>query len=117
MTIRNQRNATILSQRTFKATRLIDRMVGLLKHEQLQAQTGMWIRPCQSVHTFFMRFSIDVAFVDRNGVLVDSIHDMAPFRMSRWVKSAVGVLELPAGTLIQTDTRKGDQLVAEGEAF
>jgi uncharacterized membrane protein (UPF0127 family) len=56
-----------------------------------------------------MRFPIDVAFLDRDGIVVHSAHAMVPWRFSRIVWRARSVLELPAGILAQSETQVGDQ--------
>lgn len=83
--------------------------MGLLMTPELAKDTGLWITPCQSVHTLFMRYTIDVAFVDRESRVL-SVSTLKPWRLSRWARKATGVIELPAGTLQATQTAVGDQL-------
>ena len=58
-------NKMIVSQ-LVTASRLIDRGIGLLKYKKLEDLQGLWIHQCNSIHTFFMRFTIDCVFVDKN---------------------------------------------------
>ena len=58
------------------------RRVGLLKHERLEPGGGLWISPCESVHTFFMKFPIDVVFVDRQGFAVKIVRNLRPWRIA-----------------------------------
>jgi uncharacterized membrane protein (UPF0127 family) len=90
------------------ADNLLTRARGLLGHAPLAAGEGMLIRPCRSIHTFFMGFPIDAAFLDKDGRVVHLMPDMAPGRVSPHVFKAHSVLELPAGTLAATGTEVGD---------
>jgi len=81
------------------------RRTGLLKHTGLAPGDGLWIVPCESVHSFFMKFTIDVLYLDRQHKVKKIRPGMVP-----WRASAHSVLELPAGTITQTGTQAGDQL-------
>jgi uncharacterized membrane protein (UPF0127 family) len=85
-------------------------LIGLLGRSQLDSGEGLWIRPCQSVHTIWMRFPIDVIFLDAEQAVIHMVERMKPFRVSRHVSRAKSALELPAATIEQTGTRLGDQL-------
>ena len=65
----------------------------------MEPEEGLWIVPCPMIHTFFMRFAIDVLFLDKELRVRHVIENMSPWRMSRWVFSANSVLELPGGAL------------------
>jgi uncharacterized membrane protein (UPF0127 family) len=69
---------------------------GLLGRSALAPQQGLLIRPCSSVHTFFMRFAIDVVYLDREWRVTKVAADLKPWRLS-WGRGANMVLELPAG--------------------
>ena len=88
------------------------RRVGLLRHERLESGTGLWIVPCESVHTFFMKFPIDLVYVDRKKRVKKVRHAVPPWRLSACL-TAHSVLELPAGTVEKTGTRPGDELQIE----
>lgn len=90
------------------ADRFLKRLLGLLGRTHLPASRGLWIKPCDAIHTIGMLFSIDVLFLDRERRVVRAIHDLAPFRLVFTVKTAVSVIELPAGTIRQTQTEEGD---------
>jgi len=85
------------------------RNVGLLKHNSLNDGEGLWIVPCQSVHTFFMKFAIDLVYMDKQRRVRKVRHAVPPWRISAciWAHS---VLELPAGIAAATGTEIGDQL-------
>ena len=82
---------------------------GLLGRESLAAGEGMWIVPCGAVHTFGMRFPIDLVYLDRNNVIKKIRHRVVPWRMSACL-SAHSVLELPSGSIRSTGTKPGDKL-------
>jgi hypothetical protein len=88
------------------------RRTGLLKHERLEPGTGLWIVPCESVHTFFMKFPIDLVYVGKDKKVRKVRHAVPAWRMSMCL-SARSILELPAGTAKQTQTQPGDQLIFE----
>src|ERR1700683_4723089 len=85
------------------------RRTGLLKHTGLGPGEGLWIVPCESVHSFFMKFTIDVVYLDRKHRVKKIRPEMTPWRMSACL-TAHSVLELPAGTIAGTGTQAGDQL-------
>ena len=88
------------------------RRTGLLKHASLEPGQGLWIVPCEAVHTWFMKFPIDVAFLNKKRQVVKMRKSMGRWRMAMSLR-AHSVLELPAGTLERTGTAKGDQLLLE----
>jgi hypothetical protein len=62
---------------------------------------------------WFMRFAIDVLFVERGGRVVKISERLAPWSLAVWALQASDVLELPAGTARATGTQVGDELVFE----
>jgi uncharacterized membrane protein (UPF0127 family) len=105
---RNRTRNQVLSDRTRIANTLVTRMVGLLSTKSLSDGEGLWIEPCNSIHTWFMRFTIDAVFLDDRGSVVKLKDRMKPWRMTLISPKARGVLELPAGTIERTGTRMGD---------
>ncbi len=85
------------------------RSKGLLGRDSLPPGEGLWIVPCESVHTFFMRFPIDLVYLDREKRVRKVRHKVGAWRMSACF-SAHSVLELPAGTVRGTETQRGDLL-------
>ena len=83
-----------------------------MKHERLEAGEGLWIVPCESVHTFFMKFPIDLIYLDKDKKVRKVRKAVPAWRLSACL-TAHSVLELPAGTLEQTGTVRGDQLELE----
>jgi uncharacterized protein len=91
------------------------RMKGLLGRRGLALDEGLLIRPCSSVHTYFMRFSLDIVFIDRESRVVKVVRDLKPFRFSG-ARGSHFVLEMAAGALVNTDLGRGDCLLIEDEA-
>ncbi len=110
--INNNRDA-IVAERVQAATTLWARSRGLLGRKGLERSEGLLLDPCSGIHTWGMAFTIDAAFLSKEGEVVHLIHRMKPWRMSRYLFKARSVLELPAGTLESTGTRVGDRLVFE----
>ena len=78
---------------------------------ELPAGTGLVIDPCSSIHTFWMRFPIDVLYVDKNGTVLRADRAMKPWRIGPlFVRHGRLVIELPAGTIDRTRTERGDHL-------
>ena len=110
--VRNQTRNTVLADSADVADTSAKRRTGLLKQDGLAPGHGLWIVPCESVHSFFMKFAIDLVYLDRKHKVRKVRHNMAPWRMSICL-SAHSILELPAGVLEATGTQAGDQLAIE----
>jgi uncharacterized protein len=87
------------------------RLRGLLGRPPLGEQGGLLLRPCRSVHGFFMGYPIDVAFLDEAGRVVAVCQPLRPWKVSGYFAEALATLELPAGRLERTGTQVGDTLV------
>lgn len=86
------------------------RLIGLLGRPSLPEGAGLLITPCDSIHTFGMRFPIDAVFLDRGYRVVRVVDRLKPFRVVLPVAGAISVIELPAETARRTQTECGDQL-------
>lgn len=109
-TVRNARTGAILADRIERASGMAARLRGLIGREELPRGEALVIRPCTSIHTCFMRFPIDAAFLSREHRVIRAISGLRPWRFTRVYPAAALVVELPAGTLAQTGTREGDTL-------
>jgi len=85
-----------------------ERRRGLLGRTGLHPEEGMYIVPSQWIHTFRMKFPIDVAFLSKDGCVLAVHHHLKPNRLSKIALRAEGALELAAGRLHATDTDVGD---------
>jgi uncharacterized membrane protein (UPF0127 family) len=94
------------------------RRTGLLRHSGLQPGEGLWIVPCEGVHTFGMKFAIDILFLSKKKkgqtrVKVLKVKRAVPKRRLAMSLLAASVLELPAGRAQATQTEPGDELDLE----
>jgi uncharacterized protein len=85
------------------------RRKGLLGRQKLRPGEGLWILPCEAVHTFGMQFPIDLVYLDRNLRVKKVSSDVRPWRLSACL-TAHSVLELASGTIRGTQTKPGDRL-------
>src|SRR5437868_2391429 len=107
--VRNETRNSVLAESADVADSSAKRQKGLLGRDSLPAGSGLWIVPCEGVHTCGMRFAIDVVYLDRKKRVRKVRRAMAPWRFSMCLL-AHSVLELPAGVIQQTGTKPGDQL-------
>ncbi len=110
MQIINLTKNHILAENILLADSFLKRLKGLLGHKSFEKNQAMILRPSNSVHTFFMRFPIDVLFVDRNNTVVRTVRNMRPFRATGIYLKSVFVIEFPAGVISSTQTTEGDYL-------
>ncbi len=89
------------------ATSFAARSQGLLGRSGLKPDTGLLIDPCSSIHMWFMRFPIDVIFLDKKNRVVGLNRNVKPWGMA-WSWRGVKTLELPVGTIASTGTQVGD---------
>jgi uncharacterized membrane protein (UPF0127 family) len=99
-----------ITPRLQRAGTMWSRMKGLLGRSGLAPDEGLWITPCTSIHMFFMRFPIDVVFLDRDLRIVRVFEDVQPWKMARGGRRAHSVLELPAGRTGFYNLQPGDEL-------
>jgi len=109
VTIRNATRGTVVANRAEVAGSGAKRSKGLLGRKGLALGEAMWIIPCEAVHTFFMRFPIDLIYLDRKYRVKKTRAAVPAWRLSACL-SAHSVLELPAGAIKQTCTQEGDIL-------
>lgn len=114
--VRSNGEKAILATALGTAENFVSRSVGLLGRDSLPIGEGLWIKRCNSIHTFFMRFPIDAVFVD-NKLKVVAVHKgLKPWRVTRLHFKASSVFELPAGTIAGLKGfAVGDQLAIESE--
>jgi uncharacterized membrane protein (UPF0127 family) len=107
--VRNLTRNTELADKAELAGSGAKRSKGLLGRKGLARGEGMWIVPCEAVHTFFMQFPIDLVYLDRKLRIKKIRGNVRPWRISACV-AAHSVIELPAGTIRDTRTERGDTL-------
>ena len=112
MLVRNLTKGTLIATNAAAADTSAKRRTGLLKHESLPQGEGLWIVPTEGIHTFGMKFPIDVLFLSRARKVIKMRPNMGRRRISLCVW-AHSVLELPAGVIDATGTTRGDRLEFE----
>ena len=111
---RDVETGLVVANRVTVATSHADRAIGLLGRSHLEPGEALWIAPCRGVHTWFMRFSIDILAMDKDGMVVDAVSTLKPWRMRLPRHGAFSVLELPAGTLLDARTTLGHRITIQG---
>ena len=106
--------ATVADNVAVASTRAT-RAVGLLSRSGLNPGEALWIVPSRGVHTWGMRFDIDVVALDERGVVIDQVSGLKPWRIRLPVRGTAGVLELPSGTLDASGTALGHRIVFDRE--
>jgi uncharacterized membrane protein (UPF0127 family) len=113
--VANTVRGTILGTRVAVADTWWLRLWGLLGRAALRPGEGLMLTPCRAVHMYGVRYPIDVAFVDRRGIVLSTYSTLAPGARTRWHGAAISALELPAGTLELSGTLEGDAIVWSSE--
>ena len=109
LALTNTRTNQIVASTLLPAFDSASRKRGLLKHDSLPDGSALIIAPSNAVHTFFMRFAIDIAFVAKDGRVVKVRRDVRPWRLAAaW--RAFAVVELPVGALERAGVQPGDLL-------
>jgi uncharacterized protein len=109
----NTTRSSCLGEQIGIADSSLRRMIGLLGKRTLEPGCGLFIVPSQAIHTVGMAFPIDVIFIDKKRCVVGVRECVRPFRVTRVFWKALGVLELPPGTIRDSRTQPGDQLKIE----
>jgi uncharacterized membrane protein (UPF0127 family) len=114
----NQTQGTLLCARLSTTRGSLQRMRGLLNRAALENDEGLLfgagpIFPLMWMHTFFMRFAIDIVFLDRNNRIIKIDHALAPWRLSSLVLGAAQAIELAAGAAQRAQATLNDKIVIE----
>ena len=106
----NVETGAVVASRVDVASKRVERAIGLLRRKVFSPGEGLLITPCRGVHTWFMRFAIDILALDKNGVVVDAVSNLTPWRIRLPRRGGVNVLELPAGSLTRSKTEVGHHI-------
>jgi uncharacterized membrane protein (UPF0127 family) len=112
--MKNERG-DVICERCFVADTMLSRARGLLGRDELRADEGLLLTPESSIHTFFMRFPIDVVFLAADLTVLSVREDVKAWRTAGY-RGARSVLELPGGTVAERGVRPGDRLSLEDYA-
>ena len=98
----------LIAAEVITAKKFFNRLFGLTVRRKLKANEGFYIEYCSSIHTFWMRYSIDAVFLDRNNKVIAIYDSIRPFRVTKFIENAFSVLELCPGTIGRTSLSVGD---------
>ncbi|MDI6605911.1 MAG: DUF192 domain-containing protein [Candidatus Omnitrophota bacterium] len=113
MKIKNKTKNTVLAENATIANSFLSRMKGLLGRKEFKKGEALVLTPCNSIHTFFMKFPIDIIFLDKDKRIVKIIPSLQPFRLSGIYFNAASAIELPAGLAEVQSASVGDLLFFE----
>ncbi len=99
-----------LNVNVIPAHNFLARSIGLIKYESLDVGQALWLKPCSSIHTFFMRFAIDCVFLSRQMQIIAIVENVKPWRLVLPIYRAQSALEFKAGQCQELQLKKGDQL-------
>ncbi len=109
-TIINVSRQTVLANSGAAADTFLKRMAGLLGRDRLNSGEALVIIPCRGIHMLFMKFPIDVIFIDRANTVVGLCPNIRPFQFSPFFPRAHSAIETPAGTIAASQTQMGDSI-------
>lgn len=109
MKLINKTKGTVLANDVILARTFFTRIKGLLGKKDFPQGEALVLEPCNSIHTFFLRFAIDVIFVDSDNKII-SARSYRPWRMSPIFSRAKFALELPSGVILASLTNEGDEI-------
>ncbi|MBC3927420.1 DUF192 domain-containing protein [Undibacterium sp. CY21W] len=95
------------------AGNFFQRFLGLMGRRSLHDDRALLIVPCSDIHTAFMRFPIDVVFIDRDGYIIKIVHRLRPWRFAL-ARQAYACLELNSGAAERYQLQTGQSLLRNG---
>jgi len=110
ITVISETRGTIIGDQIKIADTSLSRMVGLLGRRGVDAGGGLWIKPSSGVHTFFMRFPIDVIGLDKNMRVIKLWRTLVPYRITSVSLQLRSVIELSSGRIAECGVQLGDVL-------
>lgn len=110
MILINKTTNTIISENVIVANSFFKRLKGLMFTKDLSYESAMHIIPCNEIHTFFMNYSIDVLYLDRNNTIVAMDEDLKPRKVGKFIKNAKSVVEIPSGKIRNLNLKIGQSL-------
>lgn len=110
MELRDWETGECIASQVEEASTFFARLRGWMFTPPPNADRALHITPCRSVHTFFMKYPIDVLYLDASGTVVGFDESLRPYRVGRVVPNARTVVELPAGRIRETRIAIGQRL-------
>ena len=111
--LRYKKDNGLIASHLIQAKTLKQRVKGLIGRSELKAQEAFWISSCPAIHTFFMRFPIDVVFTDRKFQVVSLFKNIPPRRICFGGLKSRNAFEMRAGQIEAQNVKKGDELYVE----
>lgn len=108
MKLVNKRNDVVIANDVILANTFVTRLKGLMFKKSFEENSAIMICPCKIIHTFFMKFSIDVIFLSKDNRVLNITENMFPGKISPLIMDSKTILELPAGKVKETELKKGD---------
>jgi len=108
MQLKNKTSLVTIFEKVERASTMGERMLGLLGRTSLPTQSCLWIEPCNNIHTFFMKFNLDLIFVDKHLKVLKVLENVKPFQL-RFAFKAQSVFEASSQN-ISSKVSIGDQL-------
>ena len=102
----------VIANKVNLADSMMERMIGLMFSKDIGAKDGLLISPCNSIHTFFMRYELDIIFLSKDNRVIKVIRKMKPWRMTWMYFKASKVLEMTGGTL-PANINAGDEFIID----
>jgi uncharacterized membrane protein (UPF0127 family) len=111
----NEKNGEMIAEKVVFAHTWLSRLKGLLGTKSLSEDAGMWLKPCNGIHTMWMRYAIDVIYLTQENKISKLVSSIKPNRFCNGVKGTVSVLELKSGQIEKNELLVGDQLIFKAE--
>ncbi|WP_231514898.1 DUF192 domain-containing protein [Oceanobacillus salinisoli] len=105
---------TIIAVNVKEAYSFFSRFKGLMLKKSMPENSGLHIMPCSSIHTFFMKFSIDILYLNQNNEIVGMEEGLDPGKIGKRIDNTKSVIELPAGTIKRTSVAVGQKIALQG---
>jgi protein-S-isoprenylcysteine O-methyltransferase Ste14/uncharacterized membrane protein (UPF0127 family) len=110
MPLKNITKGHLYPIKSYIADSLFSRLVGLLGTQSLDPDRALHIDPCAGIHTFGMKYPIDVLFLDKENTILKQISELPPNKVTKVLHFAKSVLELAPGTIQRYNIETGDRL-------
>ncbi|MBS4197904.1 DUF192 domain-containing protein [Lederbergia citri] len=108
MTLVNVTLNQVISKNITQANSFFSRLKGLMFSKK--EKKSIWIKPCRSIHTFFMNYSIDVLYLDKENRIAAIDQDLKPGKLGTYYPGVESVVELPSGTVEKTRVSVGHEV-------
>ncbi len=109
----NVKNDYVIADMAKEAKSFWKQLKGLIGKKSFDSGSAMIFPKCKQIHTYFMRFPIDIIFIDEQNIVIAATENLGKNRISKHINASKCVIELPAGTINQSDLKIGDKILIE----